>query len=787
MEARARYSLHILRIVMLACVSLCVTSIAHAQSVTVAWDANTEPNLAGYIVFYGTQSGIYPYSVDVGNVTTKQVTANLTGNTRFYFVVKAYDTAWKLSPASNEVSVVTSGTAPPPPPPPPPPTEQAPTLTTLSPTSGPKQGGTLVTLNGTNFVSGAKVYFGGVLSPTITFVSAAQLRAVTPAGSSGNQAVTIVNPSGLNVVKQNAFQFTGQKPKILTSSPTTGAISGGTELRITGEEITPSVGVIVGGVVATQVTYLDGNSLIAIAPPRSAPGLVDVAFIEAGQVQSTLPGAFRYQQVTSPDDTDGDGLPNAWETQWGLNPNSADGADGAAGDPDGDLVLNIDEKNLGSHPRGLVKRYFAEGVVNSWFDTRFALANPQTAPAHVLLEFLDTEGQTSQQILLLPARSRTTVRARDVTALPGKNFATRVESDAVIVADRLMHWEATYYGSHAETAITEPSTTWYFAEGATSGPFDLFYLLQNPTDQVADVDIRFLQPGGAAPVTRTYHLTPRSRTTIPVDDIDELEQAEVSAQFTSTNGVPIIAERSMYFSSVLPFWGGTGSAGVTAPAKEWFLAEGATGSFFTMFVLIANPTDQPANVKVTYMLDNGAPIVKTYPVGANSRFGVNVGLEHERLANAAVASRYESDVPIIVERTMWWPGDPSQWTEGHNSFGVTSTGTKWALAEGEAAGPLNTATFILIANTSSFAGEAKVTLLFEDAPEISQTIPLAPNSRQTVTIDGPFATAIGKRFSTVVESLGATPAQIVIERAMYSDARGMSWSAGSNAVGTKLQ
>jgi hypothetical protein len=567
-----------------------------------------------------------------------------------------------------------------------------------------------------------------------------------------------------------------------------GALSGGTELRITGEEITPSVGVIIGGVAATQVTHLDSNSLLAIAPPRGAAGLVDVSLVEAGQVQSTLPGAFRYQQVTSPDDTDGDGLPNAWETQWGLNPNSADGADGAAGDPDGDGVLNIDEKNAGSHPRGAVKRYFAEGVVNGWFDTRFALANPQSDTAHVLLEFLDLDGQTSQTILTLPPRSRATIRARDVASIVGKNFATRIESDVIVVADRLMHWEATYYGSHAETAITEPSTTWYFAEGASSGPFDLFYLLQNPTEQVADVDIRFLRPNGAAPVTRTYHLTPRSRTTIYVDnDIEELRESEVSAQFTSTNGVPIIAERSMYFSSTLPFMGGHGSAGVTAPAKEWFLAEGATGSYFTMFVLIANPTDQPATVEATYLLDSGDPIVKTYTVDPNSRFNIYVNGEHARLANATVASRYKSNVPIIVERTMWWPGTPASWTEGHNSFGVTSTGTKWALAEGEAGGPLNTSTFILIANTSSFAGEAKVTLLFEDAPEISQTISLSPNSRKTVTIDGPFAPAFGKRFATVVESLGATPAQIVIERAMYSDSRGMPWSAGSNAVGTKLQ
>jgi hypothetical protein len=357
----------------------------------------------------------------------------------------------------------------------------------------------------------------------------------------------------------------------------------------------------------------------------------------------------------------------------------------------------------------------------------------------------------------------------------------------VIVADRLMRWEATYFGSHAETAIAQPSTTWYFAEGATSGPFDLFYLLQNPSEQVADVDIRFLRPNGAPPVTRTYHLTPRSRTTIYVDnDVAELAESEVSAQFTVTNGVPIIAERSMYFSSVLPFWGGHGSAGVTAPSKEWFLAEGATNGFFTMFVLIANPTDQAANVKVTYLLSEGAPIEKTYPVPANSRFNIYVNGE-PGLANANVASRFESDVPIIVERTMWWPGLPSTWTEGHNSFGVTATGTKWALAEGEAGGPQNTSTFILVANTSSFAGEAKVTLLFEDAAEVSRTITLPANSRVNVPMDGPFAAAAGKRFSTVVESLGATPPQIVIERAMYSDARGESFSAGSNAVGTKLQ
>ena len=159
----------------------------------------------------------------------------------------------------------------------------------MSPTSGPKQGGQLVTLDGTNFVSGAKVYFGGIQSASMTFVSAAQLKASTPKGAVGAQTITITNPSGLSVAKPNAYTYTGQKPKILTSSPTTGAISGGTELRINGEFLTTDVGVLIGGQPATQVTHLDGNSPDrgrAAAQrrrprrrdaDRSGPGAVDAA------------------------------------------------------------------------------------------------------------------------------------------------------------------------------------------------------------------------------------------------------------------------------------------------------------------------------------------------------------------------------------------------------------------------------------------------------------------------------------------------------------------------------
>ena len=67
----------------------------------------------------------------------------------------------------------------------------------------------------------------------------------------------------------------------------------------------------------------------------------------------------------------------------------------------------------------------------------------------------------------------------------------------------------------------------------------------------------------------------------------------------------------MYFGTAPLFNGGHASAGVTAPSTSWFLAEGATGSYFTTFVLLANPGDEDANVTLTYLTSTGTPVTKS--------------------------------------------------------------------------------------------------------------------------------------------------------------------------------
>ena len=58
------------------------------------------------------------------------------------------------------------------------------------------------------------------------------------------------------------------------------------------------------------------------------------------------------------------------------------------------------------------------------------------------------------------------------------------------------------------------------------------------------------------------------------------------------------------------------------------------------------------------------------------------------LANVDVSTTLTStnNVPVVVERTMWFPGPeitPAFWTEANNSTGSTTTATRWVLADGE--------------------------------------------------------------------------------------------------------
>jgi hypothetical protein len=74
-----------------------------ATSATLTWTANTEPDLAGYKIYSGTQSGVYGVPISIGSVTSHVIT-NLTKGTTYFFTITACDSAGNESPPAPEAS-----------------------------------------------------------------------------------------------------------------------------------------------------------------------------------------------------------------------------------------------------------------------------------------------------------------------------------------------------------------------------------------------------------------------------------------------------------------------------------------------------------------------------------------------------------------------------------------------------------------------------------------------------------------------------------------------------------
>lgn len=491
-------------------------------------------------------------------------------------------------------------------------------------------------------------------------------------------------------------------------------------------------------------------------------------------------------------DTDADGLPDAWETSFGLNRFSTIGTDGAGGDPDGDGVTNLAELSAGTNPVAKFARYLAEGATSQFFETQISLANPSTVATNALLRFMRSDGQVITHALGVPGLTSRHVKVNDVPGMSESEFSTTVESNGSLLVDRLMTWDrSTRYGTHLETAMAGPSTNWYLAEGATHSGFNLFYLVQNPGTQTAQVRVRFLVPSGPA-IVRSYAVPAQSRYNIWVNQVPGLASTDVSADIQVTGGPQVIVERAMYLSvSGQTFSAGHESGGITAPSTRWTLPEGAIGSYFQTFVLLANPSTKAATVRATFLFGDGNSVVRTYTVAPESRF--NVWLNAADLLGSSIVAGSVSvstvlvstnNVPIVAERAMWWPGvDPAKWIETHGAAGAPNTARRWGFAAGEVGLTGGGQTFLFVTNASTSTATVRVTLLFSDgtAPA-TRDFTVGPTRRFDIPIRAYFPTAEGKRFGGIAETIGTGAPAIVVERAIYSDAEGVSWAAGADSL-----
>ncbi len=174
----------------------------------------------------------------------------------------------------------------------------APTISGVSPATGPTSGLTPVTITGTNFQSGATVTFGTRPATDVTVVSATSITARTPLGPAGAQLavnVVVTNPDATTATANNAFTYTVPALTVVSVTPNIAVPNAPITITIFGAGFTSAVSssVTVAGVVATNVQVIDPVTIHATLPSHPA-GTGDVV-VTSGGTSATLTSGFSWQ------------------------------------------------------------------------------------------------------------------------------------------------------------------------------------------------------------------------------------------------------------------------------------------------------------------------------------------------------------------------------------------------------------------------------------------------------------------------------------------------------------
>jgi hypothetical protein len=252
---------------------------------------------------------------------------------------------------------------------------------------------------------------------------------------------------------------------------------------------------------------------------------------------------------------------------------------------------------------------------------------------------------------------------------------------------------------------------------------------------------------------------------------DDIGEADASIKVTSD--VPVIPERSMYTKD--PSGGyreGTCSIGTTAPAKDYYLAEGTTGWGFTTYVLVQNPNAAEANVQLVCDTQEGPVELPWFKMGPNTRKTVRL---NDLLPGTDCSIEVHADSPIIAERSMLWSDARFAGQGMHDSIGTPAPQMTWYLPSGQLDGG---ETWVCVQNPNPGAVTVEVTYLRvagSGSDNVTFTEEIPAGSRKTYNMAEKIP---GVPAAVMVKSMdGARP--IIVEGSSYFNGR----MSGCNSIG----
>ena len=153
-----------------------------------------------------------------------------------------------------------------------------PTISTVTPNSGPAAGGTPITITGAAFLAGSSVTIDGAVATDIVVVDPTSITATTPAHNVGAVDVVVSTVDGTATCPACFNYATGgppPTPRVSSVSPASGSTAGGAALTLNGRAFKPGTSLTIGGVAATNVVVVNPTLMTAKTAVHAA-GAVDI-------------------------------------------------------------------------------------------------------------------------------------------------------------------------------------------------------------------------------------------------------------------------------------------------------------------------------------------------------------------------------------------------------------------------------------------------------------------------------------------------------------------------------
>jgi Big-like domain-containing protein len=447
--------------------------------------------------------------------------------------------------------------------------------------------------------------------------------------------------------------------------------------------------------------------------------------------------------------------------------------------------------------------YFAEGHIGDGFSELLNLGNFSNVDGSASVHYtFGDSGPLDSQVSVLAGTTRCIALGATGPENCGKesrigtpkDISMKVTTPLGWAADRQMYFDtaAGFAGGHEQIGVPTPATIWYFAEGTTLPDFLEYLTIQNPDPtRDASVDIDYLTEGCSGNQSRSLVVPHETRSTVNVKTSLGVSCTGVASVVRSTNDVPIVAERPLYFvhdfqgNPAHPAADGHDVFGVNEPGTQWYFAEGTTLSDFKEYLALGNPGDTAAAVTVHYFTDASMAVDKPVQVPPHSRYTVEVF----NVAKAGglgsgitgVSVRVESSVPILAERPMYmvhsFPnavnGAGFLVTGGHDAEGVPAPATRFLFVG--ATTLLNTADYLTIQNPDpALAAHLSIVYSGQSGQLGSSSLTVPAHTRSNVEIFNPARGGLAPDTVSPIGIQVASDAPVLIEQPSYFALNGLA-------------